>query len=158
MLADPRFALLLASTAEALTCMDFQSRELSNIGWALAKLKIVPPFSAMPRSPGTDDTLLVAATAVRTGLLRAAKERQETGLAADSALWIPVVSQLSGQILDRISQRVALLQTDGFRLQEWANLLWAWATCGRADKEAFAAARVVEFDLGSCYSSSLRRS
>lgn len=137
-LADPRFALLLASTAEAMVTMPFQSRELSNIGWALAKLKIVPPLTAMPFEQSDDEALKAAAQTVRDGVFKAAKERQESG--TPSKAWITALSQLAGQILDRISQNVVSTQTDGFRLQEWANLMWAWATAERADPVAFGVA------------------
>jgi len=166
-LTDPRFALFLASLAEALadsiagndkpSAVDFQSRELSNAVWALAKLKLAPPSSAMPLAPivgaDLDDTsaesvaklLDDAAQTVREQVLRvAAQRRQQQGQPTSrqqqqqqQQLWIPALSQLAGRVLDAISYQVLKQSTDKqskrrpFQMQEYANLLWAWATASR---------------------------
>ena len=184
-LADPRFALFLASLAEALqeatdasssirqttkdssssgtgsssnNNLQFQSRELSNIGWALAKLKLPPPQSVIPllileqngdisddKKKKKNQVLLTAAQAVRQAVLQAAASRrqqqtQDVDAAGSSPkTWIPAVSQLAGHLLDAIGQRVLDMTKPGssssssFQLQELSNVLWAWATAGRAD-------------------------
>jgi hypothetical protein len=197
-LVDPRFALLLASLAEALASSSmpsnsastgtistttspsseasfnggqvvFQSRELSNVAWALAKLQLAPPSSAMPmpdyyniedttgRSKSTE-AIVTSAQSIRQKVLEAARDRQQNQDSSSTvATWIPVLSQLAGQILDHIGTLViAEAQEDDddedtvgitnnnrtkkrkpFRIQEWANLLWAWATSGRANSTIF---------------------
>jgi hypothetical protein len=53
-LSDPRFAILLASLGEALVqpnsnkILIFNNRELANVGWAIAKLRVVPPANVSP--------------------------------------------------------------------------------------------------------------
>ena len=214
-LSDPRFALLVTSIAEhmATTATSttqirlqqtfFQTRELSNIGWALSKLKLPPPLSVIsscciiqhPPTPQTstsrgvpqrdndesndsDDSyylnemlqttneqLLNTAAAVREAVIRVATERAKivdgtAVLPVGAESWIPLLSQLAGQILDaigviatvldHISQQNALpsslstssssrtsKQPKTFQMQEWSNLLWAWATAGRADPTVF---------------------
>jgi RAP domain len=180
-LSDPRFALLVASTAENMSTASsiqqiqrqqsfFQTRELSNIGWALAKLKLPPPSSAMPtvldgRSIDDDvdlqlllkqsnEHLAKTAELVRNSVLSVAAERSKAmqmGNAASigSDSWIPVLSRLAGYILDSIGVTAIImdktlrqnpssnLTPNFFQLQEWSNLLWAWATAGRAENSVF---------------------
>lgn len=170
-LADPRTALLLASLAETLAedPQFFQSRELSNIGWALAKLKLPPPSTAMPVLVGDGDfstvdslmqesrkNLAKSAATVRTAVMQVAAERvaaqqqQQQGndaaaFTTDTAAnrWIPALSQLAGHVLDAIGATVLLASSQSmpkqqqFELQEWSNLLWAWATAGRVDERVF---------------------
>ena len=149
-LADARFALFLACLAEALDStasndgngIQFQSREVSNIGWALAKLKLPPPLQAMPPATanGQDNTSLKQAAAlVRKAVLDyAAQRRESSGNSNSSPTWIPALSQLAGRILDAIGQQMLSPPANGssrsFQMQEYANLLWAWATAGRAQE------------------------
>ena len=119
-LADPRTALLLASIAEAhAENLDFfQSRELSNIGWALAKLKLPPPATAMPLLDTTTvaaedllqtsrGQLAASAAVVRNAVVQVATERtQGNNAAATANRWIPALSQLAGHILDAIGATV----------------------------------------------------
>jgi hypothetical protein len=166
-LADPRFALLLAGMAEALSDpvkFKFGTREWSNIGWALAKLRLAPPAKAMPLMQPNSDTnsdtgsqLLQSATALRQAVMQAAAARRETGSEgsdSSASVWIPALSQTAGYILDHIRARVVAQeearasldqpqqqpqgqQAPPFRMQEYANLLWAWATADRVDPEAY---------------------
>lgn len=141
-LTDPRFALLMCSAAEAMITLEdgsisFGAREMSNIAWALAKLKLVPPQTSMPVdiSQDVEERLRSKSAQVRSLIYQVAKDRQQGKSTAPA--WIPALSELSGLLLDAISYRV--LDVDGslFRLQEWANLLWALATSGRAHPEVF---------------------
>jgi RAP domain len=180
-LSDPRFALLVASAAENMSSASsiqqiqrqesfFQTRELSNIGWALAKLKVPPPSSVMPslldgRSIDDDvdleallkesnERLARTAEKVRNSVLLVASERSKAiqggnspSVGSDS--WIPVLSQLAGYILDSIGVTAIIMDkisrqssssnlvSSVFQLQEWSNLLWAWATAGRAKNAVF---------------------
>ncbi len=53
-LSDPRTAILIASLSEALVQPDsnktlvFNNRELANLGWAIAKLRLAPPSNIYP--------------------------------------------------------------------------------------------------------------
>lgn len=148
-LQDPRTALLLAGLAEALddpVTFKFGTREWSNIGWALAKLRLSPPAQAMSLSSSGSENgtsqLTTSAVAVRKAVMQAAATRRETGQAASAATWIPALSQTAGVILDHIrcqvlEQEMAEGPKKPFRMQEYANLLWAWATAGRADPIVF---------------------
>lgn len=149
-LSDPRFALFLASLAEALAVsfeasldtndsntkqatkpplpatklnLNFKSRELSNIGWALAKLKIVPPVKAMAIQLDSDnnvsngeETAVVRlrenAKRVRASVMEVAKQRHEgndsEASSSSAQLWIPALSQLAGHIMDTISNIIAI--------------------------------------------------
>jgi hypothetical protein len=154
-LSDPRFALLVCSAAEALMgdVMDvsnknivFGSREMSNIAWAIAKLKIAPPQSVLPvdASSVSQTRLQQKSEEVRSMVYEVAKERnaaassQTTPSPQQKTPWIPALSELCGSILDTISYRVKEVDPSLFRLQEWANLLWALATAQRANDEVFA--------------------
>lgn len=210
-LSDPRTALLLASIAEAMVenpHQMFQARELANMAWALAKLKLAPPYAAMPPHLSTAtattidegdsstttattttapdaadanghrpplppglDSLAAAAATVRQTVLEVARERAAVSSAGEGSSnrdsvsssaqrWIPVVSQLAGHLLDAMGESVLRrANTDGpsssnagssnsnsqnspstkpvFQMQEWSNLLWAWATAGRGDEKVF---------------------
>jgi len=74
---------------------------------------------------------------VRKLVYEAAKQRKEDPNAKKGA-WIPALSQLSGCILDHISHRVTIMDSNRFQLQEYANLLWAMATTKRCCPETFA--------------------
>jgi len=174
-LGDPRLGVLSASLCEALAgaptttsmstsdqegtsssppeIITFHSRELSNIAWAIAKIRLAPPSTIFPivRSDIVDQTtpnkgamtmkqmqddLIACASLVRTQVLEVAKERSTIAdpnvRAQVQNRWIPTLSQLSGKLLDMIAMQVLNL-LDSFNPQEMANLLWAFATAGRAD-------------------------
>ncbi len=168
-LSDPRTAILIASLAEALvqnsnsnnnhTMLIFNNRELANLGWAVAKLKLAPPSNVYPITrldyakssnnssnsnknvkvlyvslqEAMEDDLLQTATTVRQQVLAVAKERSMSpkGVMVKSK-WIPTLSQLCGKLLDSIAARVLNI-LDKFNSQELANLLYAFASAGRAD-------------------------
>lgn len=163
-LADPRFALLVAALAETMVQSSpknrhdldptmaesilLGSRELSNIAWALAKLKIVPPQTAMPLLSGeTGETLEMiqdTATQVRTLVLEAAQQSRSGGPPSSSASWIPQVSKLAGAIMDHtrymVQQKINAPPSQrekAFQQQEISNLLWAWATSNRPGHDVF---------------------
>jgi len=170
-LTDPRFAILTASLCEAIAgmtpslqndsmdeldtkgnvAMIFCSRELSNIAWAIAKLKLAPPAdiwpilrpdtSSSPDAAGTDTTtaekrirymsrydiqqdLISTSKWVRQQVLQVAKQRSQSEYAVSSSHpWIPTLSQLSGKLLDVIAMNV-LESVDTFKPQVNAALLW----------------------------------
>lgn len=153
-LSDPRTAILLASLSEALvqpktnSMLTFNNRELANLAWAIAKLKIVPPMDILPLvRPGEKTTLsdmekdiIITATKVRTDVLHVAKERSNLSSAEERASvqnkWIPTLSQLSGKLLDIIAAHVLQI-LDDFNSQELANLLYAFSSAQRADTYLF---------------------
>jgi hypothetical protein len=149
----------------------FSSREVSNIGWALAKLKVAPPIRVMAMAPDSNVALVETAQAIRTAVWKTAQQRRvrssihaneekEALSSSSSSLWIPALSQLAGHLLDAIgSQFMGSCTTttattttatattttttlsssrssssSSFQMQEYANLLWAWATAGRANE------------------------
>ena len=151
-LADPRLALLIAAIAETLVATttttndddddddapSFSSREYSNISWALAKLALVPPTSAMAlQSSSSDDNndktrtdrLVTTAKELRLEIVKASKAKRPGE--ALKPVWIPLLSQLAGLVMDDISTKVSSRQdlTD----QEGSNLIYSWATADRAD-------------------------
>ncbi len=136
-LTDPRFALLLCSTAEAMATESFGAREMSNIAWAIAKLKVTPPQRVMPLdiTQNVESRLQAKSDQVRSLVYQVARERKNGD--ASQTSWIPALSELSGLLLDTISNRVVGVNPNMFRLQEWANLLWSLATTGRADPQVF---------------------
>jgi hypothetical protein len=169
-LSDPRFALLLCSIAEALagtaskttkkkqTAVLFGSREMSNIAWALAKMKIVPPQTALAsllkddtsgdqqqkqkEQHVTEETLLNTALQVREQVLQVAKARQEGKKETKNgaqAVWVPTLSMLCGYILDTIAMRATSHSSsmESTAFQERANLLWALATAQRATDQVY---------------------
>lgn len=149
-LIDPRFALLVSGVAEAMTGCDdardaagqplvFGPRELSNIAWAIAKLKIAPPKSTIPieSSEQTNESIIAKSKQVRKTVLEVARQRAQSNGSVQNGAWVPVLSELCGYIMDGISHRVTKLSATEFRLQEYANLLWALATAQRADENVF---------------------
>ena len=158
-LFDPRFALLLASLGEAFDpsnkdCISFVSRELSNISWAIAKLRIAPPLSVLPSLDGStlDDSLVTSditktCRAIREQVLEYAAERQKQVTSIDhddqsinrqQPPWIPNVSRLAGYLIDTIAVQVLLYPfPERFRMQEYANLLWSWSTSSRVNESTF---------------------
>lgn len=153
-LLDPRTAILLASLSEALvqpksnSMLTFNNRELANLAWAIAKLKIVPPVDILPLVRPNEHTsisdmekdILITAKKVRTDVLSVAKERGTLSSAEERALvqnkWIPTLSQLSGKLLDIIAAQVLQI-LDDFNSQELANLLYAFSSAQRADAHLF---------------------
>lgn len=153
-LSDPRTAILLASLSEAIVqprsniMLQFNNRELANLAWAIAKLKIVPPVDIFPMVK-PDETvsikemekdLLITASKVRAQVLDVARERSALSTAEDRASvqnkWIPTLSQLSGKLLDIIAAQVLEILED-FNSQELANLMYAFASAQRADEYLF---------------------
>ena len=169
LLRDARFALLVAALAENMvpspaskirsdddTTDDdgkheeeqirFKTRELSNTAWGLAKLKVVPPATAVPihtNIEDTSDSMISTALEIRKCILETAKARRNESTVEEPAKtpWVPLVSKLAGLILDYIRfQAPRTIQSaaeTGFQQQEAANLLWAWATSGRGEEEVF---------------------
>jgi hypothetical protein len=146
-IADPCFALLLSATAEMLlTPRDLDPRQCSNVAWALAKLKCVPSSSDLLVADDTHEALQDAATVVRQAVVQAGQHHGKGRV--DPSMWTPHVATLSGRILDHIGTIVqATLATPtitvnnnskSFQQQGLSNLLWAWATAGRAYAQAFA--------------------
>eukprot|EP00980_Cylindrotheca_fusiformis_P003988 scaffold874_cov126-Cylindrotheca_fusiformis.AAC.21 len=144
-LSDPRFALLICGAAEALGGADvkdaldrpfrFVSRELSNIAWAIAKLKIAPPKSVIPvdATENKREVLNEKSKEVRAMVYAAARERTSDNKVKNMS-WIPALSELCGHIMDSISHRTTLLDPTKFQLQEFSNILWATATAKRSDE------------------------
>lgn len=148
-LSDPRFALLICGASEALGGADvtdahndplnFASREMSNMAWALAKLRIVPPKNVIPVDVTTNskDRMNAKSKEVRAMVYEVAKQRASNGNVQNGA-WIPALSELCGHLMDTISQRATLLDPKKFQLQEFSNLLWATATAKRSDESVVA--------------------
>lgn len=169
-LSDPRTAILLAALSEAIVqpksnkALKFNNRELANLGWAIAKLKVAPPAQVYPivrpntllegagKENSQDSDIMLSSlediekdildtgAKVRRQVLEVAKERSTMNSAAERAAvknkWIPTLSQLSGKLLDVIAIQV-LDNLDHFNSQELANLLYAFANAKRADKILF---------------------
>ena len=137
----------------------FNNRELANLGWAVSKLKLAPPSNVYPivrteeakicssrqdkdlisysTQKEMDNDILQTAFKVRQQVLEVAKERhtqQQMGGAVTAVQnrWIPTMSQLSGKLLDNIAAQVLDI-LNKFNSQELANLLYAFASAGRAD-------------------------
>jgi hypothetical protein len=152
-LNDARFALFLASLAEAIDQGVFGSRELSNIAWALTKLRnFVPPQTAMPIENDAailQEKLQLSASEVRRHIQEAATMRA-SGRESNTQLqlpWVPEMSKLAGHIVDYVSMYVLNQESKPdnersnskrqFQLQEYANLLWAFSTSGRESSKIF---------------------
>lgn len=171
-LQDPRTALLLASVAEALTndkdtTIQFRRRELSNMCWALAKFKLPPPISAVAFN---DNPIMLqeVAARVRQAVLTVATQRKEHGpttASSSAATWIPALSLLAGYIMDYtgtfLMERDIRVSSSGsgqdnnqyhpkhqhpIQMQEYSNLLWAWATVDRANHQVFSATATCMID------------
>jgi len=142
-LSNPRFALLLASTGEALygDTIPFGGREICNMAWALAKLQIAPPLSVMPRADDNSrDALEQVSTQVRQAVLQVAVDRREGRSESDATAWIPLLSQLAGHLVDYLQQFAAIkVEKEQFlQMQEMSNMMWASATANRANDQVFA--------------------
>jgi hypothetical protein len=150
-LADPRLALLLAAIAEALVDQaqyGFTARELSNICWALAKLRIAPPSHAMPLTvESSPDNILSIAKDLRVQIINVSKAKQ-AGETVISPVWVPTLSKLAGLLLDEIAFQFD--HVGSIKQQEFSNALWAWATANRAEPEIFGrlVRRMIQQDVG----------
>lgn len=158
-LTDARFALFLASLAETIILertneqedrrSNFDSRELANMGWALAKLRMAPPHSVLPLTEdfvSNREALITNAKSVRRHVMEYAHLRRGVGVENSSVRsWIPALSRLAGYLIDYLRIRLLdgeSLGDDGNRLghpfrrpflmQEYANVLWGFCTAGRA--------------------------
>jgi hypothetical protein len=150
-LSDPRFALFCCATAEALIggpdmkdaagqLVQFRPREMSNVAWAIAKIKIAPPKTALPVdiSENVLEQLVKKSAQVRAMVYDVAKQRQgPDGSKGAASTWIPALSELTGLIMDTISYRVVTDNKLVYQSQERANLLWALATAQRADSGVY---------------------
>ena len=162
-LSDPRVAILIAALSEAIInpknnrLLTFQNRDLSNIAWAIAKMKLAPPADVFPMKRTGKITesnpsivqltekdleveMLEMAKKVRTQVLEVAKERSavvdpKQRLKVKNR-WIPTLSQLCAIMLDKIALR-SIDSPSGFKSQETSNLLYAFASVGRADDVVF---------------------
>lgn len=172
---DPRFALFLCSLAEALggvsydpktrATVSFGSREVSNIAWALAKLKIVPPSEDSPllSTSNYKTMLLDTAKQLRGQVMQVAKARAQSTSSSevptDASMWVRTAALLCGQMMDMIGILVAqamttqhtnsninnnkinhntdAIQIHKMAFQERANLLWACATAQRGSDNVF---------------------
>ena len=157
LLKDARFALFLAALAEYMLPNNdselgsakrakFKSRELSNTAWGLAKLRVVPPATALPLQTNAQETeaaMEATAREIRECVLESAKARRNNpnSVQSTSAPWVTLVSKLAGLILDDVrfhaKQGVGKNAQVSFQQQEIANILWAWATSGRAETQFF---------------------
>lgn len=155
-LSDPKFALFMCSFAEALAGVDytqplsslladgdalkattstqiqFSTRERTNLVWALAKLRIVPPFSSVPLK----DSAGIKQDLVRTSI-QLRKEIVNSRINNDSA-WIPTLSLLSAQLMDTVAFMMVELEKEAsFNVQEMVNMLWAFAAAQRPSVAVF---------------------
>ena len=175
-LKDPRFALLMCSTAEALLDgaekVDFQykrssngaqsedgknyfgARELANIAWAIAKVNIAPPNSVLKVDITNAESLLrEKSKIVRSAIFEFAKKRAASGSSSSSlsSTWIPALSELCGLIVDTVCSKSLKLDPSKFQQQELSNLMWALATTQRPNQDVF------EFVINSIISSAETR-
>mmetsp|Transcript_10871 Transcript_10871/g.23114 ORF Transcript_10871/g.23114 Transcript_10871/m.23114 type:complete len:1206 (+) Transcript_10871:171-3788(+) len=161
-LSDPRFALFICSMSEALLDgaekyesqykasnnrnnqsptgrVSFGARELSNIVWAIAKLKIAPPNSVLSVDIDNAENLLrEKSKKVRSLIFDIAKQRALSGSSSSSSSsWIPALSELCGVLMDTVSAKVLDLDPKRFQQQELSNLMWASATAQRPSENVF---------------------
>ena len=181
-LSDPKFALFLCSFDEALagvdntqslsslltdgpreatsaeTRLDFSIRERTNLVWALAKLRLVPPLTSvpllLPTSLATPQVQTndnesqpqqhpqqflhreLAETSVR--LRRAIVSSQKTQHPQDKQLWITTLSLLSANLIDTVANMMIEQEKESlFNPQEMVNMLWAFAATQRASTPVF---------------------
>lgn len=174
-LSDPRSAILFASLAEAIVepssneALTFNNRELANLAWAIAKLKVAPPSNIYPisrsielieknkskqelQNKGPDivpverkaltKDVLSTASKVRKEVLEVAKIRSSMSSAAERAAVKNKWIPTLSQLSAKLLDMIALQvmdQLDEFNSQELANLLYAFANAGRADHILFEA-------------------
>ena len=168
-LSNPKYALFLCALCEAFAGLDctqplssmaqgrqpnlmsqkqtqasasstFRSRELTNIIWALAKAKIVPPPSAIPvdLTEHIWDDLVATSFQLRTQVLQSVQQQ--------STDWIPTLALLAAKLMDAVSYTITQEtststepstpnphpMTPPPRAQELANFLWGFATAKRS--------------------------
>lgn len=160
-LSDPRFALLICSMSEAMLDgaekydhnykhnrnseslsgkVFFGGRELSNVVWAIAKLKIAPPDSVVAVDIDNAEALLREKSGtLRSLIFDIAKERASPGSSSGSSpsSWIPDLSELCGLLVDTVSAKALELDPKRFQQQELSNLMWALATTQRPSESVF---------------------
>ena len=172
-LSDPRTAILFASMSEAIVqpksnnALVFNNRELANLGWAIAKLKVAPPSNIYPIVRPSDlvkkseenhaehngspdiisstlldmeEDILLTATKVRAQVLEVAKERSTMKSAAERAAVKNKWIPTLSQLAGKLLDIIAMQVLeiiDDFNSQELANLLYAFANAGRADHILF---------------------
>ena len=105
----------------------FSSRECSNICWALAKIKIAPPYDAFPmgrvdvngaRSNAVEDErsfssidemsldVLSSSFKIRTQLFEEARKRKTGESTSGGGSWIPELARLAGKIMDLFAVQI----------------------------------------------------
>ena len=151
-LADPRFALLACSAAEALTekkdsgvvdnvgnPFSFGAREVSNFVWSIAKLNISPPQKTLPLNihENNDETLAQKAKQVRAMVYDVAKKRQAKQTVNPTA-WVPALSELCGLLMDTLAFRASKkIPAKNFALQELSNVMYALTVADRSNEETY---------------------
>jgi hypothetical protein len=164
-LSDPRFALLICSTAEALldgaeetgrngSKKQFEARNLANVAWAIAKINIAPPDTVIPVDLDNAKSLLrVKSEHVRSIIFDIAKQRATSSStsSSSSSSWIPALSELCGLLIDTVSVKALELDPKRFQQQELSNLMWSLATAQRPNE------RVFEFVVNSIVASAEQR-
>jgi hypothetical protein len=154
----------------------FDSQALANIGWAIAKLSITIPVSQLPILQSYElqnendngglssvvGSLLSSAGNLRSKFsdnnttqfdpIQTSSRNKQSNQKIESELTV-----LASQILDFIGivvsrkinaviAREVTIVDDMMNLQECANLLWAWATAGRADPKVFESVSLLMID------------
>jgi hypothetical protein len=149
-LSDPRFALLMCSTAEAMLDgaedlskepgkKQFGAREFSNVAWGIAKLNFVPPADVMPVDIDTaEEKLREKAAHVRSTIFEVAMNRASGSSTLPSpTTWIPALSEMCGLIVDVAAVKSLKLDRALFQQQELSNLMWSLTTVKRPTKTVF---------------------
>jgi hypothetical protein len=151
-LSDPRFALLMCSTADALldgaeltenlsSKKAFGSRELSNLAWAISKVQIAPPSTVVPIDmENIEDKLRKKSDLVRSTIFEIAKQRASQSSSSSSASpssWIPALSELCGLLIDAVCCKTLELDPNIFVQQELSNLAYSITIAERPSKEVF---------------------
>jgi hypothetical protein len=149
-LSDPRFALLMCSTAEAMLdgaeVIDrrtnkrnpFGARQFANIVWGIAKIEIAPPDTVMPVNLDEAENLLrEKSKQVRSMIIEVAKQKASGEQSSSSKSWIPALSELCGLLIDAAGSKSLELDARQFQQQELSNLMWALTTVQRPNEEVF---------------------
>lgn len=155
-LSDPKFALFLCSFAEALagvdytqplsslisdgptdatpeTRIEFSIRERTNLVWALAKVRLVPPLASVPWQ---DSHTAVLRDLVETSI-RLRTEIIQSQSTKDKA-WITTLSLLSAKLMDAVAYKMIEDEKEShFNVQEMVNMLWAFAAAQRPSVAVF---------------------
>jgi hypothetical protein len=138
--------------------ISFGSRQLANIGWTIAKLGISAPFLEVPILQSTIDfdNKNNSNDFNAPQVILASSLRLRTIIDCNGSQWQTELSVLTSQLLDYIGNLILAdirdLKMIGnkhslnnlylgkrgiLNLQDCSNLLWAWATAGRANPEVF---------------------